>query len=1089
MIRNGVHAFILVAICLVVVILYLPVSEAQNTPLREQKAELYVQTGHAESVSSVAFSPDGKILASGSYDKTIKLWSVETGAELRTLRGETDAIQSVAFSPDGKTLASGNFEKTIKLWSVETGAELRTLRGHTNIVNSVVFSPDGKILASGSHDGTIKLWSVETGAELRTLREHTSSVHAVYSVAFSPDGKTLAESYGETIKLWNVETGQEIRTLSGHTALVDSVAFSPDGKTIASSGGADNTIRLWNVETGAELRTLHGHTNNVQSVAFSPDGKTLASGSYDKTIKLWSVETGAELRTLRGHTGGIRSVAFLSDGKTLASGSYDNTIKLWSVETRAELRTFRGHTSSIIVYPGVFSPNGKTLASGRKDNTIKLWSFETGAELRTLRGHLSNPILVIFSPDGKILASSDSKTIKLWSVETGHELSSLKGLGNIAFSPDSKILASASDDNTIKLWSVETGVELRTLRGHTSIVHSVAFSPDGKTLASGSYDNTIKLWSVEAAILSGTGQELRTLSGHTGFINSVAFSPDGKTVASWSFDGTIKLWNVESGELIKSFPFLTALAAENRSLIPDTLGAKWTPTRDKRFLIKEGQNGRLDLYDNNSRKLLASLIALDENDWAVVTPDGLFDGSPNSWKLLSWRMSEQLYDIAPVEAFFNEFYRPNLLQDIFAGRTIERPKRDISTIDIRQPEVKVKLSGTNQNTANITQRQVTVSVEVTDAPADSRRRTTSGAKDVRLFRNGSLVKIWRGDVLKGKSNVTLTATVPIVARDNNFTAYAFNNDNVKSRDAELLVQGADSLRHKGTAYILAIGVNNYANSQYNLKYAMADAQDFAEVVKQQQAKLGQYERIEVISLNNKDATKANILKSLVDLSTKIQPEDAVIIYFAGHGTAQGNRFYLIPHDLGYSGSRTQLDAAGLQSILSHSISDEELEKAVEGIDAGQMLLVIDACNSGQALEAEEKRRGPMNSKGLAQLAYEKGMYILTAAQSYQAALEASKLGHGYLTYALVEEGLKNGAADTEPKDSQVLLREWLDYATNRVPQMQQEKMAQGRQLQQEDVTFVQGEENIKDPTKRSLQRPRVFYRRETEPQPFVVARP
>ncbi|HEV8587364.1 MAG TPA: caspase family protein, partial [Pyrinomonadaceae bacterium] len=218
-----------------------------------------------------------------------------------------------------------------------------------------------------------------------------------------------------------------------------------------------------------------------------------------------------------------------------------------------------------------------------------------------------------------------------------------------------------------------------------------------------------------------------------------------------------------------------------------------------------------------------------------------------------------------------------------------------------------------------------------------------------------------------------------------------------------------------------------------------------------------------------------------------QPEDALVIFFAGHGTAQQNRFYLIPHDLGYAGSRTQLDNAGLQTILSHSISDEELERAVEGIDAGQMLLVIDACNSGQALEAEEKRRGPMNSKGLAQLAYEKGMYILTAAQSYQAAQEAARLGHGFLTYALVEEGLKTNAADKEPKDGQVLLREWLDYATERVPQMQEDELTkqlrQGRQLDR--IKFAETDSG----TDRSVQRPRVFYRRETEPQPLVVARP
>jgi uncharacterized caspase-like protein len=349
------------------------------------------------------------------------------------------------------------------------------------------------------------------------------------------------------------------------------------------------------------------------------------------------------------------------------------------------------------------------------------------------------------------------------------------------------------------------------------------------------------------------------------------------------------------------------------------------------------------------------------------------------------------------------------------------------------------------------------------------------------------VKVWHGDVLKGQSSVTLEATISVIAGENQLTAYAFNHDNIKSRDATLRIAGAESLKRKGVAYILAAGVNEYANPQYNLKYAVADAQDFAAELKLQQAKLNNYERVEVIALNDKDATKANILKSLADLSAKVQPEDALVIFFAGHGTAQQNRFYLIPHDLGYAGSRTTLDSAGLQNILAHSVSDDEISRAVEGIDAGQILLVIDACNSGQALEAEEKRRGPMNSKGLAQLAYEKGMYILTAAQSYQAANEAERYGHGYLTYALVEEGLKTGAADKEPKDGQVLLREWLDFATERVPQMQQDKLdeqkKQGRQLDR--IKFAEADSG----NERNIQRPRVFYRRETETHPLVVARP
>jgi uncharacterized caspase-like protein len=213
-----------------------------------------------------------------------------------------------------------------------------------------------------------------------------------------------------------------------------------------------------------------------------------------------------------------------------------------------------------------------------------------------------------------------------------------------------------------------------------------------------------------------------------------------------------------------------------------------------------------------------------------------------------------------------------------------------------------------------------------------------------------------------------------------------------------------------------------------------------------------------------------------------QPEDTVIVYFAGHGTAQKDRFYLIPHDLGYTGPADALDEKGLKVLLDHSISDRELEQAFEQIGAGELLMVIDACNSGQALESQEMRRGPMNSKGLAQLAYEKGIYILTAAQAYQAALEASELGHGFLTYTLIIEGLMKAAADND-KDETVFVREWLDYAVERVPQMQAEALHGARALK---ITFVKGEEKIADPAKRNVQRPRVFYRREMKTQPLVI---
>jgi uncharacterized caspase-like protein len=514
-------------------------------------------------------------------------------------------------------------------------------------------------------------------------------------------------------------------------------------------------------------------------------------------------------------------------------------------------------------------------------------------------------------------------------------------------------------------------------------------------------------------------------------------------------------------------------------------------------ILATGSYDNTTLWDVETRQEIAYLFSFGENDWLVTTPNGFFDGTPNAWKQLIWRFNNDTFDNSSVEAYFNDFFYPNLLQDIFAGKS-PKPKagQELEKIDRRQPKVKIasiNAPPTNQSTAD--KRMASVVIQVADnrdKKGQPDHPETSGARDVRLFRNGSLVRVWRGDVLKGQSSVKLEATIPIVAGENKLTAYAFNHDNIKSSDAELTVNGADTLKRAGTAYVLAIGVNNYSNENYNLKYAVADAEDFANEIKRQQESLKRYAQVEVISLTDAEATKANIIQKLAQLATRVQPEDAVIIYFAGHGTAQGKQFYLIPHDLGYNGSRENLKEAGLQTILEHSISDRELEKLFEGIDAGQLLLVIDACNSGQALEAEEKRRGPMNSKGLAQLAYEKGMYVLTAAQSYQAAQEAAKFGHGFLTYALVEEGLKQGAADREPKNGTIDLRKWLNYATEEVPKMQEQNSLEALRGRGRYVVFVgdgsrAGEANKKDEARDNIQRPRLFYRRELDSNPLVVA--
>ena len=507
---------------------------------------LFVSKGHMSWVWSVAFSPDGQTLASCSNDQTVKLWKVSTGECYQTLQGHAGLVLSVAFSPDGQTLASGSSDRTIKLWDPRTGECYQTLQGHAGYVRSVVFSPaDSYTLASGSWDKRLKLWDIRTGQCLITLRGHTEPV---WSVAFSPDGQTLASgSEDQTVKLWEVSTGQCYQTLQGHTNQVLSVAFSPNGQTLVS-GSADQALKLWNVGTGQCLRTLQGHTNRVWSVAFSPNGQTLVSSGEDQRVKLWEVSTGQCLKTWQGHTTSVFSVTFSLDGSLLASGGEDQRIRLWDIRTGQCYKTWKGHAARVLSV--IFSPDGNLLASSSSDYTVKLWNPSTGQCLKTLQEHTGWVWSVAFSPDGYTLASGSlDRTVKLWDIRTGQCLITLQGhtepVWSVAFSPNGHTLASSGEDHTAKLWDIHTSECLKTL-SHTNTVVSIAFSPDGSLLASGTADYMVKLWDIS------TGQCLKTLQGHTELVWSVAFSPDGSTLASSSFDRTIRLWNVTTGQCLKT---------------------------------------------------------------------------------------------------------------------------------------------------------------------------------------------------------------------------------------------------------------------------------------------------------------------------------------------------------------------------------------------------------------------------------------------------------------------------------------------------------------------------------------------------------
>ena len=1106
------------------------VAEQQPT----SNPSLVIRAGEMAWSSSGAASPDGQWFVTQSYDGTLTVRSAEDGKEFRSFRpfGQQQAMvypHRLAITADSKTIVFGSFNQ-IFLVDVQTAA-VRTLPNESGS-EAIAAHPTRPLVATVNWRGLLRIVSLEDAPSLFQVDVPAPASGDTdtggWQLNFSPDGKLLAVAGPLVFQLWDWEKHKKLMELDAHRFHTAGPAkqsgapelkldrfvgtcFSPDGSAIALL--SSDEITLLSTRDGKQIARRDMPNHWLSWVLFT-SARTLAIGEKSLAPLLWSLDGGDPL-----------PIASIPDAMALVPlpgraqflcipvGNWEKPSILQMPDLK-QVRNFASpvHVPDMMNWPRLgpdllglwFNPNlpvidwnmesGEAAArSGNANNTftsatnngrvvrydgskVEVDDAASGSALAAIALKETAFIHWAISANGKVLAGTRDEEVDLYSLGNSQKIASISVPGRKQFamvpalSPAGDMLALATAETTF-VYSVEaTPRALMRMPKKVNYVLGVEFSPDGKFLVV--HDADFALYSTR------DWKHVGSLEGFAG--DCVTFSPSSDRIA----------YRIPNGMRIAELPSLKTVIETGESA--GACPAVFSP--DGRWFAAAFAHG-INLFRLETGEQVASLYFFGDDDWLVVTSSGLFDGTPGAWSQLAWRFSDSTFDLAPIEVFFREFFRPGLLHDLLAGRDVEPPS-PIAAIDRRQPQVILKSTVDLATPQIVPQVQLEVQVSESRVPAPNLPHG-SGARDLRLFRNGTLIKVWRGDLpLDMNGFASFSITVPIVAGENTFTAYAFSQANIKSPDATLTATGADTLQRLGTAYVLAIGINTYdadsSKQPMNLNFAENDARDFEDAFAASQNALHQFASVQTISLLSRQATRENILaalrilggastdsvtpaqRSLLRNIAAVRPEDGVFLFYAGHGAMEGEHFYLLPTDVDPS---VPLTSAGF-----HAISEIELGQALENIAPKRSFLIIDACHSGAAIDV--KNVGPMNSVGLAQLAYEKGLYILAASQDRESALEAPQLagGHGYLTFALVEEGLKTSDAVS---NGTVELRPWFEYASHRVPDLQTTLTLAARK---EGRALVSVNDSAA-PVDLSRQHPRVFYRREPETSPFIVAKP